>query len=63
MRKILILWAVFLSAMVYLLFWNSKAAESLNVPVDYCLAKFVKKQSGSKPGMVNYTNFSTIIVK
>ena len=42
---------------------NSKAAESLNVPVDYCLAKFVKKQSGSKPGMVNYTNFSTIIVK
>ena len=42
---------------------NSKAQASLNVPVDYCLAKFVKKQSGSKPGMVNYTNFSTIIVK
>ncbi len=42
---------------------NSKAATSLNVPVDYCLAKYVKKASGAKPGMVIYTNFKTIIVK
>ena len=42
---------------------NSKAATSLNVSVDYCLAKFVKKASGAKPGMVIYNNFKTIIVK
>lgn len=42
---------------------NSKAASSLNICVDYCLAKFVKKSSGSKPGMVIYNNFKTIIVK
>ncbi len=42
---------------------NSKASNSLNVSIDYCYAKFVKKASGSKPGMVNYTNFKTIIVK
>lgn len=42
---------------------NSKASSSLNVPVDYCLAKFVKKVSGAKPGMVIYNNFKTIIVK
>lgn len=42
---------------------NSKASTSLNVSVDYCYAKFVKKVSGSKPGMVIYNNFKTIIVK
>ena len=42
---------------------NSKAENSLNVCVDYCLAKFVKKTTGSKPGMVIYNNFKTIIVK
>lgn len=42
---------------------NSKASLSLNVPVDYCYAKFVKKPSGAKPGMVIYNNFKTIIVK
>lgn len=42
---------------------NSKASSSLNVSVDYCLAKFVKKASGSRPGMVIYNNFKTIIVK
>ena len=31
---------------------NSKASDSLNVCVDYCLAKFVKKASGAKPGDV-----------
>ena len=42
---------------------NSKASTSVNVCVDYCLAKFVKKASGAKPGMVIYTNFKTIIVR
>ena len=42
---------------------NSKASSSLNVPVDYCKIKFVKKIPGAKPGMVNYTNYKTIIVK
>lgn len=42
---------------------NSKASKSLNVSVDYCYSKFVKKASGSKPGMVIYNNFKTIIVK
>lgn len=42
---------------------NSKASDSLNIPVDYCYAKFVKKALGSKPGMVIYNNFKTIIVK
>ena len=30
---------------------NSKASDGLNVCIDYCLAKFVKKASGAKPGM------------
>ena len=42
---------------------NSKASTSLNVSVDYCYARYVKKVSGAKPGMVHYTNFKTIIVK
>ena len=42
---------------------NSKASDSLNICIDYCLAKFVKKASGAKPGMVIYNNFKTIIVK
>lgn len=42
---------------------NSKAALATNVSVDYCFARYVKKVSGAKPGMVIYTNFKTIIVK
>ena len=42
---------------------NSKGATSVNVPVDYCFVRNVKKAQGAKPGMVNYTNFRTIIVK
>ena len=42
---------------------NSKASNSLNVCIDYCYSKFVKKSSGSKPEMVIYNNFKTIIVK
>lgn len=40
----------------------SKARLSSNVPVDYCFVKNVKKPSGSKPGMVIYTNNETINV-
>ncbi len=42
---------------------NSKASKAINVSVDYCYSKFVKKASGAKPGMVIYNNFKTIIVK
>ena len=41
---------------------HSKAQNSSNVPVDYCEVKFVKKPSGSKPGMVIYKNNKTIFV-
>ena len=41
---------------------HSKAKLSSNVPVDYCQVKYVKKPSGSKPGMVIYTNNKTIYV-
>ena len=42
--------------------YYSKAKLSSNVPVDYCYIKNVKKPSGSKPGMVIYTNNKTINV-
>ena len=42
---------------------NCKAELSLNVPIDYCFVKFVKKAPNAKPGMVIYSNFQTIIVK
>lgn len=41
---------------------HSKAKNSSNVPVDYCEVKFIKKPSGSKPGMVIYTNNKTLNV-
>ncbi len=42
---------------------NSKGANSSVVPVDYCKVKFVKRALNRKLGMVNYTNFNTILVK
>lgn len=42
--------------------FHSKAKLSSNVPVDYCFIKNVKKPSGSKPGMVIYTNNKTLNV-
>ncbi|MBQ8550391.1 MAG: NFACT family protein [Clostridia bacterium] len=42
--------------------FNSQAADSANVPVDYTLIKHVKKPSGSRAGMVIYTNQSTLFV-
>lgn len=42
--------------------YHSKAKLSSNVPVDFCEVKYVKKPNGSKPGMVIYTNNSTLYV-
>lgn len=42
---------------------HSKAKLSNNVPVDYCLVKYVKKPNGAKPGMVIYSNNKTIYAK
>ena len=42
--------------------YHSKARSSSNVPVDYCEVRYVKKPSGSKPGMVIYTNNKTLNV-
>lgn len=40
----------------------SRAADSAQVPVDYTLAKFVKKPAGAKPGRVIYTDYQTAFV-
>lgn len=42
---------------------NSSGRDSGLVPVDYCLAKFVKKPAGAKPGKVIFTNYKTAFVK
>ena len=42
--------------------WHSKAQQSAQVPVDYCLVKYVKKPVGAKPGMVIFTNQRTLYV-
>lgn len=43
--------------------FNSKGRDSDLVPVDYCLARYVKKPSGAKPGKVIFTNYKTAFVK
>ena len=42
--------------------YNSSARAGSTVPVDYTQVKYVKKPSGSKPGMVIYTNQKTLYV-
>ena len=42
--------------------YNSSARTGSTVPVDYTLVRYVKKPSGSKPGMVIYTNQKTLYV-
>ncbi|MDE6666015.1 MAG: NFACT family protein [Ruminococcus sp.] len=42
---------------------NSKGRDSNLVPVDYCLARYVKKPSSAKPGKVIFTNYKTVFVK
>jgi predicted ribosome quality control (RQC) complex YloA/Tae2 family protein len=43
--------------------WHSKGRDSDNVPVDYTLAKHVKKPAGARPGMVIFTNNRTLYVR
>lgn len=40
--------------------YHSQSRDGGKVPVDYCMAKFVKKPKGSMPGMVIYTDYKTI---
>jgi predicted ribosome quality control (RQC) complex YloA/Tae2 family protein len=42
---------------------NSRGRNSTLVPVDYCLARYVKKPTGAKPGKVIFTNYKTVFVK
>lgn len=42
--------------------YHSKAKDATKVSVDYTERKHVKSPKGSKPGMVFYENFSTILV-
>ncbi len=42
--------------------FHSKARFSSNVPVDTCEVRYVKKPKGAKPGMVIYTNYTTLYV-
>ena len=42
--------------------YHSKAQTSAQVPVDYCLVKFVKKPVGAKPGKVIFSNQHTVYV-
>ena len=42
---------------------HSQAAGGGKVPVDYTRVKFVKKPAGSLPGMVVYTDYSSIIAE
>lgn len=43
--------------------YYSKGRQSNQVPVDYTLRKYVHKPSGAKPGMVIYTDQTTVYVK
>ena len=42
--------------------YYSRARDSQNVPVDWTRVRCVKKPSGARPGMVIYTNYSTLTV-
>ena len=42
---------------------NSRGRNSSLVPVDYCLARYVRKPSGAKPGKVIFTNYKTAFVR
>ncbi|HHU90343.1 MAG TPA: fibronectin/fibrinogen-binding protein [Clostridiaceae bacterium] len=42
--------------------WFSKARSSSKAEVDYTRIRNVRKPSGAKPGMVNYVNYSTVVV-
>ena len=41
---------------------NCKASLEKNISIDYTYIKYVKRHHSGKTGMVNYTNYKTIIV-
>jgi predicted ribosome quality control (RQC) complex YloA/Tae2 family protein len=43
--------------------YYSQGRESGKIPVDFTLARYVKKPSGALPGMVIYTDYSTIMAQ
>ena len=43
--------------------WYSQGKEGSKVPVDYTPVKYVKKPAGSRPGMVVYTVYQTLLVQ
>ncbi|MBQ3011386.1 MAG: NFACT family protein [Oscillospiraceae bacterium] len=43
--------------------YYSQGRDGGKIPVDYCLAKYVKKPRGSMPGMVIYTDYKTMAVE
>lgn len=42
---------------------HSKLAKQSLAPIDYALARHVKKPAGAKPGMVIYTDYKTLFVR
>ena len=42
---------------------NSRGRGSNQVPVDYCLVRYVRKPAGAKPGKVIFTNYRTAFVR
>jgi len=42
--------------------YYSKGKNSSKISIDYTQRKYVRKQTGAKPGMVTYDNFKTVIV-
>ena len=42
---------------------HSKMAGQSLAAIDYALARYVKKPSGAKPGMVIYTDYKTLFVQ
>lgn len=42
---------------------HSQAGDGGKIPVDYTRVRYVKKPNGALPGMVNYTDYSTIMVQ
>lgn len=43
--------------------YYSQAREGSKIPVDYTLVKYVKKPNGSRPGMVIYTDYKTMLAE
>ncbi|MGN1002344.1 MAG: NFACT family protein [Oscillospiraceae bacterium] len=43
--------------------YHSQASHGGKVPVDYTMVRFVKKPAGALPGMVVYTDYSTILAE